>query len=102
MARATSKEPCGCESDDTSWVKLCAAHETERSLRIGEAALDSLQWLINHYERFPQEENLRHAVFRLAQVGKAAYGRPSIVLWVRTNADSVKRIARGVTESAAR
>lgn len=100
MAR-TDKEPCGCVSNETSWVSLCPTHLAEREAREQELPLDSLQWLINHYERFPQQENLRHVVIRLAQVGKQAYTRPAILQWVRAHADLVKQAASQAAKPAA-
>jgi hypothetical protein len=85
-----SKEPCGCESNDTHWTKLCPTHEAERKGREHELKLDSLQWLINHYEQFPNEDNLRHVVIRLKQVGRDAYSRSDIVDWIKSRQVVIK------------
>jgi hypothetical protein len=95
------KEPCGCESNDTHWTKLCPQHEEERKGREHEMKLDSLQWLITHYQRFPQEENLHHVVRRLAEVGREAYGRPAIVQFLNANANLVKQAIRAIAKPAA-
>src|SRR4051812_11713494 len=94
-----SKEPCGCVSDGTRWLTLCPVHEAERKGREHEVKLDSLQWLIKHYERFPNEDNLRHVIIRLKQVGRDAYSRSDIVNWLRQNADVVKRAIHELAKS---
>lgn len=85
-----SKEPCGCRSNDTHWIELCSAHTAERAGREHERKLDSLQWLIDHHDRFPNEDNLRHVVKRLAEVGSAVSARPVLVGWIRANAAQVR------------
>lgn len=92
--RGTTTETCGCVSNALRWIELCATHEAERAERWREASLDSLQWLINHYKRFPNEDNLRHVCERLAQVGTAAKSRPTIVQWILSNATAIKQAAQ--------
>lgn len=79
-----SKEPCGCISDENRWLELCPTHEAERKGREHEMKLDSLQWLMNHYDRFPNEDNLHHVVLRLKQVGRDAYSRSNLVDWIKS------------------
>lgn len=94
------KEPCGCVSNDTHWLTLCPTHEAERAGREHEVKLDSLQWLMNHYDRFPNEDNLRHVVLRLKQVGRDAYSRSNIVDWLRANAEPVKQAIQRLAKAA--
>lgn len=92
---AKYKEPCGCESDDTQWTKLCPEHFKLRENRLWDVKLDSLEWLMRHYDRFPNEDNLHHVIVRLAQVGtQTAAARPSVVGWIRANAVALKQAAQ--------
>jgi len=93
----TYKEPCGCVSDATRWIKLCPVHEAERVGREHEARLDSLQWLIDHYTRFPTEDNFRHVIERFKDVGPAANSRPAIVKWILAHAKQIQQAARAVS-----
>lgn len=87
------KEPCGCVSDDAQWLTLCPEHFKLRENRLNEVKLDSLQWLMFHYDRFPNEDNLSHVVKRLAEVGASAKSRPAIIQWILKNATLIKRQA---------
>lgn len=95
------KEPCGCISDDTQWLTLCPEHFKLRENRLREMPLDSLEWLMRHHDRFPNEDNLRHVIIRLKQVGRDAYSRGDIVNWLRTNADVVKRTIHKLAQPVA-
>ena len=94
MGRATSTEPCGCESNETEWVKLCPEHFKLRENRLREVKLDSLEWLVFHYQRFPQPENLQHVIERLHQVGATVKTRPVLVQWILKNASLIKQASK--------
>ena len=85
-----SKEPCGCVSDGARWIALCPTHESERTGREHEVALDSLQWLMKHYDKFPNEDNLRHAVKRLREVGQQGLRlRQLHVQWIASHREQI-------------
>lgn len=91
----TYKEPCGCRytTEPSRWVQLCDEHEKERGARFEESCLDSLGWLIEHYEKFPNEDNLRHVITRIKTVGKLIARRPQIVAWIKANSATILRRA---------
>lgn len=91
---STTKENCGCEHNETHWTKLCPEHEAERKGREHEVKLDSLQWLITHYDRFPNEDNLRHVIARIKDVGSAANSRRNLVDWIKAHSADILACAR--------
>jgi phenylalanine-4-hydroxylase len=89
--RAKYKEPCGCTSDDSQWIELCPEHFELRKNRLHEVKLDSMEWLMHHYDRFPNEDNFQHILTRFKELGVAVRSRPAIVKWILTHADEIKR-----------
>lgn len=79
-------ETCGCVSNDTHWIKLCAVHLEERAASKQRSDIDSLRWLMAHYDRFPNEDNLYHVVKRIREVGSAIALDPTCTAWVRGHA----------------
>lgn len=91
---STSKEPCGCVSNETHWISLCEIHKAEHAGREHEMPLDSLRWLMSWYDRFPTEDNLRHVIIRIKAVGAGANARPDIVQWIRIHSVTIVAYAR--------
>lgn len=76
------KELCGCASDESRWVILCPTHKAERTAREHELYLDSLHWLMNYYDRRPNEDNLEQVIIRLREAGARVRLRAVLVSWV--------------------
>lgn len=93
---ATTKHKCGCRSTDepSRWVELCAEHEAERGARFAESQLDSMEWLIQHYAKFPNEDNLRHVIDRLRALGAAVNKRPSLVQLIAAHRPAILAAAK--------
>lgn len=92
---AKNKEPCGCVSDEKQWVSRCPAHEAEAAADRARMALESLRWLMRHYDRFPNEDNLRHVIVRIKEVGSAAIAcSPECFAWVGKNRAAILSHAR--------
>lgn len=87
-------DTCGCVSNDSHWIKLCAAHQTERAAALERAALSSLRYLMRHYDRFPTEDNLRHVITRIKEVGSAVSGDHECTVWIKGRRDLILKAAK--------
>lgn len=82
-------EPCDCVSNASSWTKLCVKHNAELAANREAGDLQSLVRLIWYYEKFTNDDNLRHVVTRIRQLSAVIAKNPEIVTWVTTNRSKI-------------
>lgn len=80
---SNTKHPCGCVSNDTHWTGRCEKHQAESDADLSRMAISSLHWLMQHYDKWPNEDNLRHVIQRIKEVGTPAIAKdPRCAQWI--------------------
>lgn len=57
-------------------------------------AIESLRWLMQHYDKWPNEDNLRHVIQRIKEVGGAVSKDSQCAAWIGSRRATILSYAR--------